>query len=197
MPDVAAGDFDQCRHFEHNTAPQSAEAPRDGCPSTIGACRSLGPFAQLRKQGLRGRGLERLQAFAEWASQQDKPVVVGGHSLFFRGFFREFLPVGSNPFGARDTKIANGGVVALTLERGTVQGPDGSSVGPICCASVRGGGAPGLCRPRRRRTPSGSLRTRCYYSSAPSRATACWLAGRRPPLPLLHDSAERSDGAVQ
>jgi len=55
-------------------------------------------------------------------------VVVGGHSLFFRGFFREFLPVGSNPFGARDTKIANGGVVALTLERGTVQGPDGSSV---------------------------------------------------------------------
>ena len=36
--------------------------------------------------------------------------------------------VGSNPFGARDTKIANGGVVALTLERGTVQGPDGSSV---------------------------------------------------------------------
>lgn len=77
---------------------------------------------------LRGRGLERLQAFAEWASQQDKPVVVGGHSLFFRGFFREFLPHGANPLGARDTKIANGGVVAFTLERGTVQSEDGSSV---------------------------------------------------------------------
>lgn len=77
---------------------------------------------------LRGRGLERLQAFAEWASQQDKPVVVGGHSLFFRGFFREFLPNGANPLGARDTKIANGGVVAFTLERGTVASEDGSSV---------------------------------------------------------------------
>jgi broad specificity phosphatase PhoE len=107
------------------------KAPRHlgtGVPQRLAHADRWDPSLNSGNKRLRGRGLERLQAFAEWASQQDKPVVVGGHSLFFRGFFREFLPVGSNPFNARDTKIANGGVVALTLERGTVQGPDGSSV---------------------------------------------------------------------
>ena len=107
------------------------KAPRhlgQGVPARLAHGDRWDPSLNSGNKRLRGRGLERLQAFAEWASQQDKPVVVGGHSLFFRGFFREFLPVGANPFNARDTKIANGGVVALTLERGTVQGPDGSSV---------------------------------------------------------------------
>jgi len=70
---------------------------------------------------LRGNGLQRMQAFAEWAFQRDEDtIIVGGHSLYFRSFFREFLPRGQNPFSAREVKVANGGVVALTLERGTV-----------------------------------------------------------------------------
>ena len=75
---------------------------------------------------LRGNGLQRMQAFTEWAFKRpEETIVVGGHSLFFRSFFREFLPVGDNPLGARDSKIANGGVVAFTLDRGTVDGDKG------------------------------------------------------------------------
>lgn len=74
---------------------------------------------------LRGNGLQRMQAFAEWAFKRDEQVIIiGGHSLWFKYFFREFLPVNENPFNARDTKISNGGVVAITLERGTVEGSD-------------------------------------------------------------------------
>ncbi|KAJ1456110.1 histidine phosphatase superfamily [Pelagophyceae sp. CCMP2097] len=70
---------------------------------------------------LGGRGLQRLQGFSEWVFKRDEDVIiVGGHSLYFRYFFREFLPAGSNPLGARDSKVANGGIVSLTLERGTV-----------------------------------------------------------------------------
>ena len=63
-----------------------------------------------------------MQAFSEWAFKRpEETIVVGGHSLFFRSFFREFLPAGENPLTARDSKIANGGVVAFTLDRGTVE----------------------------------------------------------------------------
>ena len=74
---------------------------------------------------LRGNGLQRMQAFAEWVFQrQEDTIIVGGHSLFFRSFFREFLPKDQNPFEARDVKIKNGGVVAITLDRGTVEAHD-------------------------------------------------------------------------
>ncbi|KAJ8610178.1 hypothetical protein CTAYLR_008740 [Chrysophaeum taylorii] len=76
-------------------------------------------------KSLRGNGLKRMLAFAEWALKRDEDViVVGGHSLWFRSFFREFLPKASNPFSARDVKIANGGVVAITLQRGTINNGD-------------------------------------------------------------------------
>uniref|UniRef100_A0A7S3JMW5 Uncharacterized protein n=1 Tax=Aureoumbra lagunensis TaxID=44058 RepID=A0A7S3JMW5_9STRA len=70
---------------------------------------------------LRGNGLQRMQAFAEWVFTRDEDLIlVGGHSLWFRSFFREFLPKDANPFDARNMKIANGAVVAITLERGTI-----------------------------------------------------------------------------
>ena len=79
---------------------------------------------------LRGNGLQRMQAFAEWAFKRDEDVIiVGGHSLWFKYFFREFLPSSANPYDARDVKIANGGVVALTIERGTVD--DASLLGQV------------------------------------------------------------------
>lgn len=78
---------------------------------------------------LRGNGLQRMQAFAEWAFKRDEDVIiVGGHSLWFRYFFKEFLPKKDNPFNAKDCKISNGGVVALTLERGSVDLEDGPTV---------------------------------------------------------------------
>lgn len=81
---------------------------------------------------LRGNGLQRMQAFAEWAfKREEEVIVVGGHSLWYRSFFREFLPKGENPFDARNVKIANGGVIALTLERGTVEGEDPGMLGTV------------------------------------------------------------------
>ena len=69
-----------------------------------------------------------MQAFSEWAFKRpEETIVVGGHSLFFRSFFREFLPAGENPLTARDSKIANGGVVAFTLDRGTVADAGGEA----------------------------------------------------------------------
>ena len=102
------------------------DAPRElggGVPASLRDADRWDVSANSGNKRIRGRGLERLQAFSEWTFKRDEPcVVAGGHSLFFRGFFREFLPAGANPLTARDNKVANGGVVAFTLERGTVEG---------------------------------------------------------------------------
>lgn len=102
------------------------EGPRklgNGVPAALRDGDRWDSSANSGNKRLRGRGLERLQAFSEWTFKRDEPcVIAGGHSLFFRAFFREFLPAGSNPLTARDNKVANGGVVAFTLERGTVEG---------------------------------------------------------------------------
>ena len=70
-------------------------------------------------------GLMRLRAFCDWCFEEGKDrgeyVVVGGHSLYFRTFFRVFLPRGvAGDMKAK--KIANGGVVALTLRRREKEG---------------------------------------------------------------------------
>ena len=82
-------------------------------------------------------GLMRLRAFADWcfAGDRGEYVVVGGHSLYFRTFFRVFLPRGvAGDMKAK--KIANGGVVALTLRRREKEGKaeyriDPASVKPV------------------------------------------------------------------
>eukprot|EP01104_Vermistella_antarctica_P004601 TRINITY_DN15022_c0_g1_i1.p1 TRINITY_DN15022_c0_g1~~TRINITY_DN15022_c0_g1_i1.p1 ORF type:complete len:389 (-),score=80.88 TRINITY_DN15022_c0_g1_i1:41-1207(-) len=63
-------------------------------------------------------GLKRLLAFSEWVFQQkNQNIIVGGHSLYFRYFFRTFWPGGwkgvDHP--ALNNKIANGGAIALTF----------------------------------------------------------------------------------
>ena len=66
----------------------------------------------------RGHGIDRLRGFASWAvARQEKVVIVAGHSLWFKYFFQTFLPHGSAHVG-KTSKIANGGVVALTLTCG-------------------------------------------------------------------------------
>ena len=82
-------------------------------------------------------GLMRLRAFADWcfAGDRGEYVVVGGHSLYFRTFFRVFLPR-SVEGDMKAKKIANGGVVALTLRRREKEGKaeyriDPASVKPV------------------------------------------------------------------
>ncbi|EEY57801.1 uncharacterized protein PITG_00383 [Phytophthora infestans T30-4] len=63
-----------------------------------------------------GSGRDRLMAFAQWVFNQQKDVVVVyGHSLWFRAFFREFFP--RNVFhDAKSAKMNNCGVVTFMLE---------------------------------------------------------------------------------
>ena len=83
--------------------------------------RSAGVFDAAGNAGnkpLRGTGLQRLDAFAEWAfTRSEDTIVVGGHSLFFKEFFKTFLPRNAEGLGAKakKRKIANCGIVALDL----------------------------------------------------------------------------------
>ncbi|GAB5363488.1 hypothetical protein AAMO2058_000887500, partial [Amorphochlora amoebiformis] len=65
------------------------------------------------------KGKVRLFQFAEWifSSNSSKVVIAGGHSLYFRNFFRSFLPHKSE-HPAKKAKIKNGGAVAFTFCRG-------------------------------------------------------------------------------
>jgi len=83
-------------------------------------------------------GKQRLHEFNEWVfeSIEQDYIVVAGHSLWFRHFFREFLPVSSNHPG-KTKKIHNNGLVAmrvtyLKLKNGEIETIiDPSSISPI------------------------------------------------------------------
>ena len=84
-------------------------------------------------------GLVRMQRFCNFCfdsphtKDQDTTVIVSGHSLFFRTLFQAFMPRSSTHEGKR-LKIVNGGAVAVTLERGLV---DGHTVFRILPSSVQ------------------------------------------------------------
>jgi hypothetical protein len=66
---------------------------------------------------LNTNGLKRMREFCQFVfspSVKEKYVIVGGHSIWFRSFFRTFLPYGSDHVG-KTKKIVNCGVVALSL----------------------------------------------------------------------------------
>mmetsp|Transcript_23581 Transcript_23581/g.34278 ORF Transcript_23581/g.34278 Transcript_23581/m.34278 type:complete len:360 (-) Transcript_23581:179-1258(-) len=62
-------------------------------------------------------GLKRMTAFNEYVFSSDVEesyVIVGGHSIWFRTFFKTFLPYGVDHV-SKKKKIVNCGAVALTL----------------------------------------------------------------------------------
>lgn len=67
-----------------------------------------------------GTGLQRLQAFSKWAMDRpEEVIIVAGHSLWFRHFFRTYLAgaeLSELAQEAKDLKMCNGGAVAFTLE---------------------------------------------------------------------------------
>jgi len=79
-----------------------------------------------------GNGLQRLQNFSSaiFSSQHGfedvDTVICAGHSLWFRSFFRTYLPYGEDHVAKRK-KIVNGGVVGFTLSKVVVKesGGDG------------------------------------------------------------------------
>lgn len=62
-------------------------------------------------------GVKRINRFAEWAfSRKEEYIVVGGHSLWFKNFFRLFLDRKST-HQAKNMKLVNSGAVTFTLHR--------------------------------------------------------------------------------
>ena len=93
----------------------------------LGNGESLAPAAfdasgHVGNKPVREQGIKRLEAFAAWAAaQKEDTIVVGGHSLFFREFFRAYLPSGAIDGlagTARKRKIHNCGVVSFRLHSG-------------------------------------------------------------------------------
>jgi hypothetical protein len=66
-----------------------------------------------------GKGIDRLQQFCHLAFTQfaDKDAIIAaGHSLWFRSFFRTYLPHSSEHI-SKKKKLINGGMAAFTLQR--------------------------------------------------------------------------------
>jgi broad specificity phosphatase PhoE len=84
------------------------------------------PALNAGHKSLYERGTERLQAFSEWAfTRPESTIVVGGHSLWFRNFFRYFLGRTDKHVGKLQ-KMQNGACIAFTLNSG--RGPSGNPV---------------------------------------------------------------------
>lgn len=67
---------------------------------------------------VRGNGLQRLEAFCRWSfTRKESTIIAGGHSLWFRYFFKTFLPK-NLPHALKVDKIPNSGIVMLTLQMG-------------------------------------------------------------------------------
>lgn len=66
---------------------------------------------------LNTNGLKRMNEFCEFIfspSVKEDYIVVGGHSIWFRSFFRLFLPFSVHHV-SKNKKVVNGGVVAFDL----------------------------------------------------------------------------------
>lgn len=69
---------------------------------------------------------------------REEHVIVGGHSLWFKSFFQNFLPFSSKHI-SKKKKIVNGGVVAFDLVKATTQYGDRYMVDPKSIKVVYGG----------------------------------------------------------
>jgi hypothetical protein len=69
-------------------------------------------------KSVKSNGLKRMEEFCRIAfgEIEKESIICGGHSLWFRSFFRTYLPHSSNHVGKKK-KIVNGGVVGFTLQR--------------------------------------------------------------------------------
>jgi len=71
-------------------------------------------------KALRSRALPRMEEFCRWCFDQNEPIIIvsSGHSLWFKNFFKAFIPKRTDHH-AKTHKMVNCGVVAFKLERGT------------------------------------------------------------------------------
>jgi len=71
----------------------------------------------IGNKSMSSNGGKRMAAFCDFAFTRDEAALVcGGHSLWFRSFFRQYLPEASK-HTAKAKKMVNGGCVAFELMR--------------------------------------------------------------------------------
>ncbi|CEM20141.1 unnamed protein product [Vitrella brassicaformis CCMP3155] len=103
---------------------------------------------------IRSRVTKRLQSFAEWVfayrpsvngeegisgtSGGPEVVIVGGHSGWFRHFFRAYMP-GDVDHVAKRKKIVNGGMVRFTLQKRIIGEGVDYHIDPASVAVIYGG----------------------------------------------------------
>lgn len=95
----------------------------------------------MGNKSLNSTGFSRMNEFCQYVFQKsvrEQHIIVGGHSLWFKSFFQNFLPFNvSHP--AKKKKIINGGVVAFELLRAQTQYGEKYMVDPKSIRVVYGG----------------------------------------------------------
>jgi len=71
-------------------------------------------------------------------TRPESTIIVGGHSLWFRNFFKAFLARSDEHVG-KSQKMVNGGVVAFTLNVGPSPVGPGYWIEPGSITTVHGG----------------------------------------------------------
>lgn len=111
-----------------NPDAQSICPPKGKCELSFTDPKFLKPYFEKRldtskllgNKPIDTNGLKRLNAFCDFLFKDVKKdnVVAAGHSLYFRSFFKEFLPKDYDHI-SKKKKIQNGGCVGFTLEKKT------------------------------------------------------------------------------
>ena len=90
-------------------------------------------------------GLKRMEEFCNivFSDIPKKSIIVGGHSLWFRSFFRTYLPYTVDHV-SKKKKLINGGIVGFTLQRIKVEDRGGGPsyrymIDPTSIAVLHGG----------------------------------------------------------
>jgi hypothetical protein len=85
-------------------------------------------------------GLIRMNEFCDYVFTdiKEEHIIVGGHSIWFRSFFRTYLPYTIDHV-AKTRKVVNCGIVALTLLKASTPDGDKYMIDPQSVKVVHGG----------------------------------------------------------
>ena len=92
-------------------------------------------------KAINSSGLGRMNDFCQFVFSspvREEHIIVGGHSLWFKSFFVNFMPSNVNHV-SKKKKIVNGGVVAFELMKATTQYGDKYMIDPKTIRVVYGG----------------------------------------------------------
>ena len=85
-------------------------------------------------------GLKRMDEFCDFVftSVDEDNVIIGGHSIYFRSFFRTYLPYTVDHI-SKKRKVVNAGCVALTLLKASTPNGDKFMIDPKSIKVIYGG----------------------------------------------------------